>query len=40
MQWRTLTSRRERTVNVEAVLDAVRGGWSIRELRFPGGFTQ
>jgi hypothetical protein len=40
MQWRTLTSRRERTVNMEAVLDAVRGGWSIRELRFPGGFTQ
>jgi hypothetical protein len=40
MQWRTLTSRRERTVNIEAVLDAVRGGWSIRELRFPGGFTQ
>jgi len=40
MQWRTLTSRRERTVNVEAVVDAMKGGWSIRELRFPSGFTQ
>jgi hypothetical protein len=26
-------------VTVECVLDAVRGGWSIRAMRFPSGFT-
>jgi uncharacterized protein YjdB len=40
MEWRTFTSgRRDRTVTVECVLDAVRGGWSIRAMRFPSGFT-
>jgi eukaryotic-like serine/threonine-protein kinase len=39
LDWQTDTARRERTVNLEAVLDPVSGGWSIRELRFPSGFN-
>ena len=30
---------RERTVSLEYVVEAVRGGWAIREIRFPNGFT-
>jgi hypothetical protein len=40
LQWQTDTARRERPVNMEAVLDPVSGGWSIRELRFPSGFAE
>ena len=40
LEWRTLTGRRERPVNVECVVDTARGGWVIREVRFPGGFAQ
>ena len=32
-------ARKERTVNLEYVVEAVRGGWAIREIRFPNGFT-
>ena len=39
LDWEAGTARRNRTVNVECVMDAVRGGWAIREIRFPGGFT-
>jgi uncharacterized protein YjdB len=39
LEWRTFTARRNRAVNVEAVLDAARGGWVIREIRFPNGFA-
>ena len=39
LDWQTDTARRERTVTMEAVLDPVSGGWSIRELRFPSGFA-
>jgi uncharacterized protein YjdB len=38
LEWEAPT-KRERTVNLECVLDAVRGGWAIREIRFPTGFT-
>jgi hypothetical protein len=40
LEWEaTPTMSRERTVNLESVLETVRGGWAIRELRFPNGFT-
>jgi hypothetical protein len=38
LEWEA-PAKRERTVNLETVLDAVRGGWSISEIRFPTGFA-
>jgi serine/threonine-protein kinase len=38
LEWEA-PAKRERTVNLETVLEAVRGGWSIREIRFPTGFA-
>jgi uncharacterized protein YjdB len=32
-------ARKERTVNLEYVVEPVKGGWAIREIRFPGGFA-
>jgi hypothetical protein len=31
--------RKERTVNLEYVVEPVKGGWAIREIRFPNGFA-
>ena len=39
LQWEKAEARRERTVNIECVVEAVPGGWAIREIRFPNGFT-
>jgi len=41
LQWEKTESqaRREKTVNVEVLVEPVKGGWAIRELRFPSGFT-
>lgn len=40
MDWKTFTqSKRQRTVNLDAVIEPVKGGWIIRELRFPTGFA-
>jgi serine/threonine-protein kinase len=41
LQWEKpdAQTRRERTVNVELAIEPVKGGWAIRELRFPNGFT-
>jgi hypothetical protein len=39
LQWDAGTTHKERTVNLECVLEPVRGGWAIREIRFPTGFS-
>ena len=40
LQWeKGETADRERTVNVEAVVEPMQGGWAIKEIRFPKGFT-
>jgi uncharacterized protein YjdB len=40
LEWRTFTqSKRDRTVNVDTYVEPVRGGWAIREMRFPTGFA-
>ena len=39
LQWEQGEARRERTVNIECVVEAVARGWAIREIRFPNGFT-
>jgi hypothetical protein len=39
LEWEAGTTHRERTANLETVVEPVKGGWAIREIRFPGGFT-
>jgi serine/threonine-protein kinase len=39
LEWEAGTTHRERTANLETVVESVKGGWAIREIRFPGGFT-
>jgi hypothetical protein len=40
LQWRTIGGRPSRSVNFEATLDPLAGGWAIRQIRFPAGFSQ
>ena len=39
LQWDAGTTHRERTANLETVVEPVKGGWAIREIRFSGGFN-